>query len=92
MDHFKSQLCKIDVVNTFPVNYKQGQDARLDKSGQYDLASNCSLVALSPNAEVLVTAAASTLQFFSTFTGELDYTIENISNGIYINLPRILHR
>ncbi|KAH1015728.1 hypothetical protein HUJ04_007070 [Dendroctonus ponderosae] len=62
------------------VNYKQGQDARLDKTGQYDLASNCSLVALSPNAEVLVTATANTLQFFSTFTGELDCTIENISN------------
>lgn len=62
------------------VNYKQGQDARLEKSGKYDLAGSHSLVALSPNAQVLVVATATDLQFFSTLTGELDYTIENVSN------------
>ncbi|XP_066153049.1 transducin beta-like protein 2 [Euwallacea fornicatus] len=66
------------IFNT-KVNYKQGQDARLDISGRYELASNSSLVALSPNAEVLVVASASDLQFFSTKSGKLDYTIENLS-------------
>ncbi|KAF7284587.1 hypothetical protein GWI33_021869 [Rhynchophorus ferrugineus] len=63
------------------VNYKQGQDARLEKSGKFELAGNYALIALSPNSEVLVIAAANNLQFFSTFTGELDNTIEELSEG-----------
>ncbi|CAG9767198.1 unnamed protein product [Ceutorhynchus assimilis] len=62
------------------VNYKQGQDARLDISGRYESSSSKSLVALSPNAEVLVVATANDLQFYSTMTGKLDSTVENISN------------
>lgn len=63
------------------VNYKLGEDARILKSGKYDQASSNALIALSPNAEVIVISTFNSLAFYSTFTGKLDCTIENIYDG-----------
>lgn len=63
------------------VNYKQGQGVRFEKTGKYELDGSNALIALSPNSEVIAIAAANDLQFFSTFTGELDCTIENVAEG-----------
>ncbi|KAJ8943294.1 hypothetical protein NQ318_017312 [Aromia moschata] len=63
------------------VNYKLGEDARIIKSGKYDQASNNALIALSPNAEVIVIATFNSLAFYSSFTGKLDCTIECIYAG-----------
>nr|CAI5860222.1 unnamed protein product [Callosobruchus analis] len=60
------------------VSYKLGQDAQCIKTGTYEQASSNALIALSPDAEVLVIASGADLYFYSTLTGKLDYTIENV--------------
>ncbi|XP_018570810.1 transducin beta-like protein 2 isoform X3 [Anoplophora glabripennis] len=63
------------------VNYKLGEDTRIIRSGKYEQASNNALIALSPDAEVIVIATFNTLSFYSTLTGQLDYAIENVFAG-----------
>lgn len=65
----------------FPVSYKQGQDARLVRTGKYEQSGSNALIALSPNAEVIAIATFNSLQLFSTLSGTLDHTIENIYSG-----------
>lgn len=79
----------------FLVHYQLGEDARLIRTGKYDQPGsnnpnsnssrgrekNHALIALSPNAEVLAIATSSNLAFYSTLTGELDSTIEDIFSG-----------
>lgn len=60
------------------VEYNKGEDPKFISSGSYDLTSASALVALSPDAEVLVIATYNTLKFYLTSTGELDCTIENV--------------
>lgn len=63
------------------VEYKKGEDPQLLKTGRYELGSSPSLIALSPNAEVVVVATTNSLAFYSALSGDLDYKIENIYNG-----------
>ncbi|XP_050508502.1 transducin beta-like protein 2 isoform X2 [Diabrotica virgifera virgifera] len=63
------------------VSYKQGENARLLKSGQYEKSGNYALIALSPNAEVVAIATANDVALYSTWTTELDHKIENIYEG-----------
>ncbi|KAG5891305.1 hypothetical protein JTB14_002866 [Gonioctena quinquepunctata] len=63
------------------VNYKLGEDARKIRSGKYEQSGNHALISLSPDAEVIAIATSNNLAFYSTFTGKLDYTIENIFAG-----------
>lgn len=60
------------------VEYSKGEDPKLVISGKYDLNFAPALVALSPDAEVLVIATYDTLNFYLTSTGKLDHTISNI--------------
>lgn len=52
-------------------------------TAKYQQGSAPSLIALSPNAEVVVVATLNSLAFYSTHTGELDYVIENIYKGMF---------
>ncbi|KAJ8979981.1 hypothetical protein NQ317_013730 [Molorchus minor] len=63
------------------VSYKLGEDARIIRSGKYEQASSNALIALSPDAQVIVIATFNSLAFYSTFNGKLDYVIENIYTG-----------
>ncbi|KAF5270605.1 hypothetical protein FQA39_LY01343 [Lamprigera yunnana] len=63
------------------VDYKRGEDPRLQITGKYKNNGNGAKIALSPNAEVVAIATSSSISFFSTTTGELHNTIENIFNG-----------
>ncbi|KAJ3657265.1 hypothetical protein Zmor_016277 [Zophobas morio] len=63
------------------IEYKKGEDPHLKITGKYHQAAPHSLIALSPNAEVVVIATGSSLAFYSTLTGHHDYTIDNIYSG-----------
>jgi len=65
------------------VEFTKGEDPHLLIAGTWNTAIPASLV-LSPNAEVLVIAHGSSISFYSTVTGALDTTIENIFFGDYI--------
>lgn len=60
------------------VEYNKGEDPKLITTGSYDLTAASALVALSPDAEVLVIATYNTLNFYLTSTGMLDYTINDV--------------
>lgn len=47
-------------------------------TGKYQQTAYEPLIALSPNAEVVVIATAGLLSFYSTLTGQHDYTIDNL--------------
>ncbi|KAL3272907.1 hypothetical protein HHI36_014366, partial [Cryptolaemus montrouzieri] len=63
------------------VEYKKRQDPRLLISGKYNNSGEKALVALSPNG-VVVVGLKNALQFFSAQTAVLDYTIDNIYDGV----------
>ncbi|GJQ80910.1 putative cellular response to glucose starvation [Trypoxylus dichotomus] len=63
------------------IDYKKGEDPHLLRTGKYAQGSSPSLIALSPNAEVVAVATTNSLAFYSALTGDLDYKIENIYNG-----------
>ena len=69
------------LTQSFSVEYKKGEDPHLKITGKYHQAAPHSLIALSPNAEVVVIATGSSLAFYSTLTGHHDYTIDNIYSG-----------
>ncbi|XP_045476449.1 transducin beta-like protein 2 isoform X2 [Harmonia axyridis] len=63
------------------VEYRKGQSPRLLTSGKYrNPSEDAALVALSPNG-VIVIAVKNSLQFFFSFDGTLDQTIEDIYEG-----------
>ncbi|CAH0563725.1 unnamed protein product [Brassicogethes aeneus] len=69
------------------IEYKRGEDPRVRTTGKYQTIGNTAKIALSPNAEVVVISASSTLYFFSALTGVLDMKIDNVfSNGPISNL------
>ncbi|KMQ94257.1 mrna-capping enzyme [Lasius niger] len=59
------------------IEYEKGEDPHLLMTGTWDNTTPASL-ALSPNAEVLVIAHGSSISFYSTITGALDTTIQDI--------------
>jgi WD40 repeat protein len=63
------------------IEYKKGEDPHLKMTGKYQQAGAHSLIALSPNAEVVVIATGNSLAFYSALTGHHDYTIDNIYSG-----------
>ncbi|RZC41645.1 transducin beta-like protein 2 [Asbolus verrucosus] len=63
------------------IEYKKGETPHLKITGKYQQAGNHSLIALSPNAEVVAIATGNSLAFYSTLTGHHDYTIDNIYSG-----------
>lgn len=69
------------------MEYKNGEDPHLLMSGKYVKKSTPSLIALSPNAEVVVIGSGSCLNFYSTLTGKLDRVIDNASNMSASNNP-----
>jgi mRNA-capping enzyme len=68
------------------VEFTKGEDPHLLIAGTWNTAIPATLV-LSPNAEVLVISHGSSISFYSTITGALDTTIENIFLGDYIRNP-----
>lgn len=60
------------------VEYNKGEDPKLVISGSYDLTAAHALIALSPDAEVVVIATYNALNFFLTATGKLDCTINDV--------------
>ncbi|XP_076647720.1 transducin beta-like protein 2 isoform X4 [Halictus rubicundus] len=62
------------------VEFEKGEDPRMLLSGSWDNAPTAR-IALSPNTEVLAIAHGSSLSFYSTVTGALDNTIEDIFLG-----------
>lgn len=64
----------------FSVEYEKGEDPHVLMTGTWDVATPASLV-LSPNADVLVIAHGSSISFYSTITGALDTTIDDIFLG-----------
>lgn len=67
----------------FSVEFEKGEDPHLLMTGTWDNTTAASL-ALSPNAEVLVIAHGLSISFYSTITGILDTTIQDIFAGNYI--------
>ncbi|XP_025831843.1 transducin beta-like protein 2 [Agrilus planipennis] len=63
------------------VDYKKGEDPHLIITGKYEQASNPSRIALSPDAEVIAITTFDSLTLYSTSSGQMDYTIENIYTG-----------
>ena len=63
------------------VDYKKGEIPQLKLTGKYEKASNPSLIALSPSADVVVVAAANYLAFYSASSGDLHYTINDVYTG-----------
>ncbi|KAF2895535.1 hypothetical protein ILUMI_10640 [Ignelater luminosus] len=63
------------------VDYKKGEDPHLKITSKYEQTSRNARIALSPNAEVVAIATWNSLSFYSTHTGRLDGTIENIFSG-----------
>lgn len=62
------------------VEYKKGENPRILQVGLWETATSAN-IALSPNTEVLAIAHGSSLSFYSTITGLLDNTIEDIFQG-----------
>ncbi|XP_076243383.1 transducin beta-like protein 2 isoform X2 [Calliopsis andreniformis] len=62
------------------IEFEKGEDPHILLTNTWDTAANAS-IALSPNAEVLAIAHGSSLSFYSTITGLLDTTIEDIFLG-----------
>ncbi|XP_070522969.1 transducin beta-like protein 2 isoform X3 [Cardiocondyla obscurior] len=62
------------------IEFEKGEDPHVLMTGTWNTAAEASL-ALSPNAEVLVIAHGSSISFYSTITGVLDTTIEDIFFG-----------
>ncbi|XP_043269119.1 transducin beta-like protein 2 [Venturia canescens] len=62
------------------IEFEKGEDPRLLVKGTWDVTTPAS-IAVSPNGEVVVIAHGSSLTFYSTVTGTLDTTIEDIFNG-----------
>ncbi|KAH0944890.1 hypothetical protein HN011_010188 [Eciton burchellii] len=62
------------------IEFTKGEDPHLLIAGTWNTAIPATLV-LSPNAEVLVISHGSSISFYSTITGALDTTIENIFLG-----------
>lgn len=62
------------------IEYVKGEDPHILTTGSWNGKTPARL-ALSPNAEVLVIAHGSSLSFYSTFTGQLDNTIDDIFLG-----------
>lgn len=74
------------------VEYKKGEVPQLKSTGKYEKASNPSLIALSPSADVVVVAAANYLAFYSALNGDLHHTINDIYTGKLIcKLPLKQH-
>lgn len=67
-------------IRLFAVEFEKGEDPHLLTTGTWDTTTPASLV-LSPNGEVLVIAHGSSISFYSTITGALDNTIEDIFLG-----------
>lgn len=65
---------------SFPVEFEKGEDPHVLMTGTWNTTAPASLV-LSPNADVLVIAHGSSISFYSTITGVLDTTIEDIFLG-----------
>jgi len=63
------------------VEYKKGEDPHLKITGKYEQTSGSAKIALSPNAEVVAIATSNSIAFYSTLTGQLDATIENVFTG-----------
>ncbi|XP_012150928.1 transducin beta-like protein 2 isoform X4 [Megachile rotundata] len=80
-----SQMATISKDGTFRlyntnVEFKKGEDPRILQIGLWENAATAN-IALSPNTEVLAIAHGSSLSFYSTITGLLDNTIEDIFQG-----------
>lgn len=60
------------------IEYNKGEDAKVVTVGSYAANAAPALIALSPDAEVVVIATFNGLSFYLTSTGELDETIEDV--------------
>ncbi|XP_076670793.1 RNA guanylyltransferase and 5'-phosphatase mRNA capping enzyme [Andrena cerasifolii] len=62
------------------IEFEKGEDPHVLLTGTWDTAATAN-IALSPNSEVVAIAHGSSLSFYSTITGSLDNTIEDIFEG-----------
>lgn len=60
------------------IEYESGQMVRCLKTGKYTQRSDCPLIALSLNADVLAIGTGNRVELYSMFTGERDQVISNI--------------
>lgn len=78
-------LCQIVLhlpIYTYIVEFEKGEDPHILQTGPWESTITAN-IALSPNTEVLAIAHGSSLSFYSTITGLLDTTIEDIFLGIF---------
>ncbi|XP_014479620.1 PREDICTED: mRNA-capping enzyme [Dinoponera quadriceps] len=80
-----SQMATVSKDGTYrfydtKIEFEKGEDPHLLTTGTWDTTTPTSLV-LSPNGEVLVIAHGSSISFYSTITGVLDNTIEDLFIG-----------
>lgn len=69
-------------INMFIVEFEKGEDPHVLQTVQWENTTIANIM-LSPNSEVLVISHGSSLSFYSTITGLLDTTIEDIFLGIF---------
>lgn len=69
-------------VDIFIVEFEKGEDPHVLQTVQWENTTVANIM-LSPNTEVLVISHGSSLSFYSTITGLLDTTIEDIFLGIF---------
>lgn len=69
------------------VEFEKGEDPHLLQTGPWENTTTAN-IALSPNTEVLAIAHGSSLSFYSTITGLLDATIEDIFLGFFLTSLR----
>ncbi|XP_015605393.1 transducin beta-like protein 2 [Cephus cinctus] len=67
------------------IEFEKGEDPHILVTGNWEVTTPASLT-LSPNGEVLVIAYGSSLAFYSTITGNLDATIEDVFIGPIVAL------
>lgn len=82
---FCPEFCYIYIdyyINMFIVEFEKGEDPHVLQTVQWENTSIANIM-LSPNTEVLVISHGSSLSFYSTITGLLDTTIEDIFLGIF---------
>lgn len=69
------------------VDYKRGQDPQLIKTAEYPQDSGPARIALTGDGNVLALSTLTYICLYSTWTGELDYKIENAFSGNFPTVP-----
>lgn len=66
---------------SFPVEYAQGEEPHLIKTGKFKTDGKKACIALSPDGNVIALACGSMLSLVNALTGDVDKEIHNIYSG-----------